>query len=209
MRIASFLIVFIATACTRANEPIEVNTYVQGSLGEELIEGDLKIQEGHYRVSLPGRAPRDFQVRLLHRIVRGIGDTEMELTDTTDQTVTTLALQDEQAEGVLTAPDGLAVSATYNEDESISVGENSYATPEDAADVLFTAPESEAVTPESLAVASAVLGDDEEDTGSSTDRGFVKKAVKWVWKKILNNGICIKTTIYTDGSYKVGGCKSE
>lgn len=201
------LMALVFTGCASTSTP-NLNELVRGSLGTESMLEDRIEQEGQFNVAIPNRPERAFDVRVVRHMVKGEGDSELEIRDTTDGTVTAFALQDEEASGVLTTPDGASLAATYNEDESISVNGEAFATPEEASDALFSTPEADSITPESLLVAATLLEDNEEDTGAATDRGFVKKAVKWVWRKITTRGVCIKTTFYTDGSTTVGLCDS-
>lgn len=182
--------------------PDDLNEFVHGKLGHQRVLGDEIVQEGQFTVRFPNRPEHQIKVRATHSIVKGEGDTELELTDLTEGTVTAFGLIDEAATGVLTSPDGTVLSATYNEDESITVNGESFATPEEASDALFLSPDAEAVTPEALAVVSTLLDEEDGDTGLITERGSVKKLVKTIWKKISSRGVCIKVKqdFFSDGS---------
>lgn len=182
-----------ATACDpeSGNTQVVNTDQVQGTLNAPSLVNGRLVQEGHFTATLPGRPARDFKVTLTNTLTRGDGDAVMEITDESDGSQTVLALDDEQAYGELETPDGDLLAATYNADETISVGDTVFDTPEAAAEQIFSSEDAADVSPESLAVASAMLDASDEGGDTATDRSAVKKAVKWVWKQIISHGITI------------------
>ena len=153
-----------ATACESdsGNTQVVETDQVRGTLSVPALVDGRFVQEGHFTAKLPGRPSRDFKVTLTNTVTRGDGDAVMEITDESDGTQTVLALDDEQAYGEVETPDGDLLAATYNADESISVGDAVFDTPEAAAEQIFNSDAAGDVSPESLAVASALLDASDE-----------------------------------------------
>ena len=181
-------LLLLGSACGPAsNGPQILETdEVRGDLSSPVLTDGRLVQEGRFTAMLPGRPSRDFRITLTSTMTRGDGDIVLEIIDESDDTQTVLALDDEQAYGELETPDGAILAATYNADETISVGGTDFDTPEEAAEQIFTSEAAASVTPESLAVASAILETTDDASDTAVDRSAAKKTVAKVWKTIVD-----------------------